>query len=363
LKSKITVGLLLAGLLMFASQAMAQTEIFAIGTEINNSTKDFLETPEVETNLSPFLDSILYSLDPDTGAPSVIGTIVGYTRCTGLDIHPGTGEFFAVCEKIEENGEDPVLLTNNGLFNSYLLTLDPETGQPTEVGAIELSRGDFISDISFRSDGTLFAHLNSDLFQIAEEDVTTNTVNANSLGIINTQNAVLTILGPTGSEDRWSAIGFSDTNTLIQCTDNRVVPSVANVLNQSNGHATFLTNLIYPIGFSDGWNIIASKDYDNFSGDFFALLVHLTDTIDPKTSTNGLTEGNFLVIINQFTGQIFEIGLIDGIDNQFAALAVRSKVVVNEVPTLSEYGLIATVVLLLGVSVVFLRRRQLKSNI
>lgn len=73
-----------------------------------------------------------------------------------------TGEFFAVCEKVDENGEEPGLLTNGEEFNIYQLKLDQATAAPAEVGAIQLSRGDFISDILFRQDGTLFAHLNED---------------------------------------------------------------------------------------------------------------------------------------------------------------------------------------------------------
>jgi hypothetical protein len=362
LKNNITIALVLALFFTFTAKSMAQPEIFAIGTEIKAPMpKAFVIGDEVETNASPFLESVLYSIDPVTAAPTMIGPVEGFTRCTGLDIHPQTGEFFAVCEKIEENGEKPILLTNGEEFNVYLLKLDQITAAPLEVGAIQLSRGDFISDISFRQDGTLFAHLNSDI-QNQEEEVTTNTIAANSLGIIDTQTAALTILGPTGSEDAWSAIGFNNVNSLIQCTDNRKVPSVANLLNQTTGHATFLTDLIYPIDFN-GWIIIPSKDFDNASNQFYGLLAHLTDTVDDEVVTNDATEGNFLVTIDQFSGHVSNMGLIADISNQFGALAVRSELIINEVPTLSEYGLIATVVLLLGASVVFLRRRQLKSNI
>jgi len=52
-------------------------------------------------------------------------------------------------------------------------------------------------------------------------------------------------------------------------------------------------------------------------------------------------------------------GFIADQESQFAALAVRNEKMVAEVPTLSEYGAVATVTLLLGIAVIFLRRRQI----
>lgn len=347
-------------LFMFlAIPASAQIEIFAIGTEFNRVDPG-PRGEAVDPRISPFLDSVFYSINPDTGEPTEIGEITGYTRCTGLDIHPLTEEFFAVCESNEINDE-PGLLTNNGLFNAYLLRINPLTGQATEVGPIELPRGDFISDMSFRPDGTLFVHLNAEEF-LGDADETTNTVLANSLGILNTGNANLTILGQTGSDDNFSGIGFNAMDTLLQCTDNGQIPGVINILNQSNGNATFLANLNYPPGFDLGQNIVPSKDLDVGSGNFFAIFVHLGNGVGPEAETNGILNGNFLANIDQ-NGDIDIIGFIADDFNQFGALTVRGQVVLAEVPTMSEYGLIVTVVMLLGAAVFFLRRRQIKTQI
>lgn len=359
MKSLARLFLVLTLFAVSALPTMAQLEIYGIGTELK--IKEVMPKEVIEPRISPFLDSVLYSINPNTGQPTEIGVLEGYTRCTGLDIHPDTGEFFAVCEKIEENGVDPILLTRNGLFNSYLLILDPNTGQATEVGSLELGRGDFVSDISFRSDGTLFAHLNGEGNALEAEN-TTNTVAANSLGIINTQTGNLTVLGPTGLEDNFSAIGFTAMDILLQCTDNDNFPGVVNILNQTTGNATFLDNLIYPPEFVIGENVIGSKDFGGI-GNFFAVLFHLGNGIGPEATTNGIENGNFLVTIDQFNGDIDVIGFIADETNQFGALAVRGEQLVAEVPTLSEYGLIVTVVMLLGVAVVFLRRRQAKLEI
>src|SRR5262249_6864437 len=82
--------------------------------------------------------STLYEINSATGA--VVQTIraTGFSHITGIDVHPITGEIYAV--------------SNN---THQLLKLDPLTGAVTVVG----STGIFydIPDISFRSDGTLFA--------------------------------------------------------------------------------------------------------------------------------------------------------------------------------------------------------------
>jgi len=360
MKSISSVFLIIAVLLISGLPVMAQSEIYAIGTEFNREVDP--RGADLDPRITPFSDSVFYTLDPNTGLPTVIGTIEGYTRCTGLDIHPVSEEFFAVCESNEEREEEPGLLTNNGFFDTYLLKIDPLTGQPSEVGPIELPRGDFISDMSFRSDGTLFVHLNAEVNGENEEAIT-NTVLANSLGILNTANANLTILGQTGSDDNFSGIGFNAMDTLLQCTDNGQIPGVINVLNQSTGNATFLANLIYPPGFIFGQNIVPSKDLDDSTGEFFAIFVHLGNGVGPDTVTSGDVNGNFLANLDQ-NGDIEIIGFIADDFNQFGALAVLAQPQpIAEVPTLSEYGLIVTVIMLLGAAVLVLRRRQFKSNI
>ncbi len=356
MKSISSVFAALAVFLLLGLPAMAQPEVYGIGTDLD--IIKFEEGEVVEPEAIPFNDSVLYSINPNTGAPTEIGPISGYTQCTGLDIHPVTEVLYAVCNIIETNGE--VMDTNSESFGTKLLTLNNDTGQATEIGALDLPRGDFVSDISFRSDGTLFAHINGSLAK-AEEDITTSLLSANTLGIIDTQTGNLTILGSTGSDDFWSAIGFTPTDLLIQCTDNDNFPGVANSLNQTTGHATFLENLIYPPQF-DGVSTILSKDFDLSSGQFLAFLEPRGECCDDILLTNNHTPpGSYLVRINSNNGDIDLIGQTSGFEERFGAIAVSSQRA--QVPTLSEYGLILTVVMLLGVAVVFLRRRQAKSEI
>jgi hypothetical protein len=83
----------------------------------------------------------LYTINPATGAAALVGAI-GFDRVSGMDFHPTTGILYATAQR--PIGDVPVLIT-----------IDPGTGLGTEVGPTGMP-GD-IADVSFRSDGTLFA--------------------------------------------------------------------------------------------------------------------------------------------------------------------------------------------------------------
>ena len=179
-----------------------------------------------------------------------------------------------------------------------LLKIDETSGLPTEIGPLELSRSDFVSDISFRSDGVLFAHINGPNVHMTLDN-STRTLDANKLGTINTQSGKFSALGDTGLDDIWSAIGFTEPDDLIQCTDNAQSTGVANYLNQTNGNATFLADLIYPPQFVDT-NTIGSKDFDLASGQFFGFLESTGSIWFPGDNTfasirNDAPVGTFLV--------------------------------------------------------------------
>ena len=109
-------------------------------------------------------------------------------------------------------------------------------------------------------------------------------------------------------------------------------------------------------------------DTEPVRGDLFAMLSS-EERNSPESFSNEAveirnetTEGFFLIMINPASGGIETIGQTSGSDLQFAAIALLNEQTI-EVPTLSEYGLILTVVMLLGAAVVFLRRRQTTSGI
>lgn len=88
-------------------------------------------------------NSDLYTVDPDTGVLTSVGTI-GFAL-TGMAFRPSDGVLFGVS-------------SNNSAANPRsLVTIDPDTGAGTLVGALGVSSG--IADIAFRnSDDALYGY-------------------------------------------------------------------------------------------------------------------------------------------------------------------------------------------------------------
>ena len=98
--------------------------------------------------------STLYTIDPETGEATEIGPI-GFERVSGMDFDATTGTLFATGERAD------------GSDIHVLITIDPATGSGTEVGPtgvefltdVTPGRKDTATDLSFRnSDGALFAY-------------------------------------------------------------------------------------------------------------------------------------------------------------------------------------------------------------
>lgn len=85
--------------------------------------------------------STLHTINPATGAATAVGPI-GFQRCGGMDFD-GVA-MFATCER------------NDGSDTPVLVRIDLTTGVGTEVGPTGFTGA--IGDISFRSDGVLFAY-------------------------------------------------------------------------------------------------------------------------------------------------------------------------------------------------------------
>ncbi len=83
----------------------------------------------------------LYSIDPTTGAATLIGAI-GFNRVGAMAVHPSTGVYYAAADRSLD--ATPVLIT-----------LNPTTGVGTEVGPTGIISGS-VTDMSFRSNGTLY---------------------------------------------------------------------------------------------------------------------------------------------------------------------------------------------------------------
>ena len=159
-------------------------------------------------------DSVFYRIDPTTGAATPIGP-VGFSRVSGIAFHPTTGVLYAV-------GFD-------GLTH-VLLTIDTATGAGTTVGPTNVSGPQqagcsTVSDISFRSDGTLYAY--------AEP--------CDKLGVIDTSTGAFTLLGDTGQSDAGNGIAFSPGDVLFHAG-----PDNVGTLDQTTGVLTPGAGLTFP---------------------------------------------------------------------------------------------------------------------
>jgi len=283
----------------------AEVELFGI----SNHSDDHSMTTTGARNDE--LGSTLYRVDYRTGSAIPVGP-VGYHDCRGLDFHPLTGQLYATCL-----GES---------HNPVLLDINPNTGHGTKISELQFENTDFgsIRDISFRKDGTLFAYV--------------GVKSESFLAIINPEAGVIENLGTIGLIGGGNGIAA---NVVLYHAQTDILPTL-NVLDQTNGAGTFKTNLIIPPPANDH-PIIPSMDEDTENDIFYGVL-------DNETPVYTF----YLVTIDVDSGLVTLIGeTVDGLES----LAVRNPRITN-VPTLSEYGMIALAVVFLASALLVLRRRK-----
>jgi hypothetical protein len=113
------LSLCVAALLSFANNAHADSVLYGVTGSSNTA-------------------SSLYTIDPVTGATTLIGS-TGLSHVTGIDFDPITGVLYGVQSDLFGSGA------------ANLLTIDPVTGLATIIG----STGNQIPDITIGSDGVL----------------------------------------------------------------------------------------------------------------------------------------------------------------------------------------------------------------
>jgi hypothetical protein len=180
------------------------------------------------------VESVLYRINATTGAATSIGP-TGFSRVSGMAFHPTSGVLYAV-------GFDDT--------TSVLLTLDPATGGGTVVGPTNVGLNKQVSDISFRSDGTLYAY--------AEP--------GDQLGVINTSTGAFGLLGFTSQFDSGNGIVFSPGNVLVHAGETNV-----GTLNQTTGILTPGAALTFPATCA-ARSRISALDVQPESGTMFAAM-------------------------------------------------------------------------------------------
>jgi hypothetical protein len=249
----VAVGLMvMAGLTLSAPPAAAQALFGATGGDSQASN--------------------FYSIDPTTGTATLIGP-VGFDSVSGVAFHPTTGVLYAVG-----------IIAGGGLH--LLLTIDTATGAGTLVGPTNVFRAsgcsDRVSDLSFRSDGTLYAYAES----------------CAQLGVINTSTGAFTLVGATGQSDNGNGMAFSPGGVLFHAGGQNV-----GTLDQTTGVLTPGADLTFPATCPSAR--VNAMDFQPGSGTLFV--------VQRCDSTN-----RHLGTLNTTTGVITDIGAsvsrLDAID-------------------------------------------------
>lgn len=199
--------------------------------------------------------STFYSVNATSGSATAIGGI-GFQRVSGMDFDPNTGVLYAVGER------------NDGSNVAVLITIDLATGAGTEVAALNGGAahffGDAYTDISFRSDGTLYSYLDP----------------SDGLGTIDLGTGALTQLGYTGVGCCGNGIAFSGSDVLYHAND-----AALHSLDQTTGAATLIAALGFPSG--QVFPRVNAMDFDPATGTLYAAVrrdfANYLATIDPVT--------------------------------------------------------------------------------
>jgi len=189
-------------------------------------------------------------------------------------------------------GVDPVST------NFDLITINTATGLATAVGPLGVDiRPGAMSDMSFRSDGTLYA-----------------IDGLNSVYTVNTSTEAATLLGGVSSFPSGNALAFSLTDILYK-VDNEA----AYIVNQTHGSGTFVSLINYP----DSEDRANGMDFDPATGLLFASVRHSPFGPGFVNNAPADTPFNYLATIDLATGNVTTVGQTM---NNLDALAVQPAV-------------------------------------
>lgn len=231
--------------------------------------------------------SFLYSINPTTAAPSLIGPI-GFGQIGGIRFNAG-GTLFGTGQ------------TQIGSGNVSLLTITPCTGLGTAVGTTQLDDIDFweVADISFRnSDGTLFATMFAD-----EGD--------NGLATFNTTTGVPTKVATFPSFAAGAGIAFSSTGTLFYAAG----PSLDTV-STTDGSLTTVASFTFPNFFEGSPSSLTAMDFQPGTGTLFGAANTATAApeeiaaahVPIRSEAPATLPANFLVTVNTTSGAVSSVG-------------------------------------------------------
>lgn len=240
--------------------------------------------------------SELFLIDPQTGAVNLIGLIrevtssdgvLFYVNVTGLDFDPITGVLYAT--GVQVDGTTQTL---------SLITIDPCTGLVTSQEDIsgDIGATDTITDISFRSDGVLFAYyVDANQAPVGKlATITTATGDTDDLG----DSDLVNYLG------NGMAFSLADVLYLAADANNATPPDVELFyLDQDDGESHKIDDLTFNPPIATGYRSVNAMDTEPGTGILFAVenLDTLT-TVDPSdgdvTFIGYFNEGDYSIYIS-----------------------------------------------------------------
>lgn len=278
--------------------------------------------------------STLHTIDMETGLATAIGP-VGFERCGSMDFN-AQGVLYAICERAD------------GSDITVLVRVNTDTGAGTEIGPTNNCQA--WTDMSFRNgDGTLYATgYNEDPMSPCTE---TMGIVQNWLTTINTQTGLSTLINiinqvPGGG----NAAAFSQDDTLYYLVGDFSTPgtNVLYTVNQASGAVEVVSNPTYPTLVPDDIPRTNGMDFDPSTGILYLSVVNGSGLLMNRENYIGMIE-------DLDSDEVTIIGpTVEGMD----AIAVRTAVIEKNVPTLSEWGLIAMAGLLGIIGFIAVRRRQ-----
>jgi hypothetical protein len=219
----------------------------------------------------------LYLINPSTAAYYSVGPIVnasggGAIGITGLDFSPVDGKLYGITASSTMAG-------GNTLAKS-LVTIDLTTAYATVIGSLGVAN----SDISFRSDGTLFGFQSND------------TGSIHSMTKINLSTGLSSVLGNTGlSSTNGGGLAFDQAGALYLAATGS--SGTRDTLNPANG-ARAVGGLITGAPVAGSINAMAANGETLFAVDS-----------DGSTSKNGV---HLVTISRGATATVTDIGVLPG---------------------------------------------------
>ncbi len=336
------IGVMFAGL----SHGQTADELYGMVFE-QSKTVEFGETTDENTNkvMEPLIaETVLYKIDPETGQTIRIGG-TGLFQCTGMDFHPRTRQLYAVCSTGDVGSEE--VSTKLEGDDIYLVRINTMTGDATEIGptgVVPALGASVITDLSFRSDGTLFGHA--------------LTKDGSILGTIDTRTGEFKQLGLFAAEIRPGGLAFSAGDQLYSA-DTYIKGSMAaiHMRNQLNGDGAIAANL--NLTLEEGqFPFVTTMDLNPADGMIYGYLFDQGVAKAVEINAQRVLELPYIVVIDPETG---DVDFRTPVEEQVFAIAFMQPLALSNVPTMGEWGLIALAGLMLAGSVMILSRRQKRS--